>query len=380
MSESKTLKFPSTPLILLLIGSFLLRIGISFLTGLTWYSADTYEYFRMAEAFPSDDAYVFFPMGFPFLILLIKSIVPSAEIVPLILVGINVLLSTVTVYFGYRIVELYTGSSQWALITGIMLACWPHQLNYVRFILSEIPTTFFLMWAAYALAKQQSWIKVGVLLGLAIAIRSNLFFIVFLGGGLLLLTKAWKPAGQFILGVSIPLVCVCTITFIQTSRFIFADNSLINVPLALQSYGGNIPWEMDLGPKPENFGQAFRLYLGAFVQDPLDFLWQRLLSLYQLWGGWPMDNEVWEAAGVRSTLNKFLIGLRFPLLLAAVVAAVRLFKTPLIIGMILVPLSITLVHLLLFSEPRHAVPAEPFLILLVGVWLGEKGSNKELNG
>lgn len=160
-------------------------------------------------------------------------------------------------------------------------------------------------------------------------------------------------------------------SYVRIGQFAISGNSTPNVLIALNSYGGNIdttpfhPHDPEYPPVSED--KATRLYLTALVSNPVYFFKQRLSALWELWGFWPSVREA-SAKDIgsvrRDNLMRVILGLRFPLILLALFGFVKSGKEAADFFLITPALVLTVVHTVLFAEPRFTVPAEPLLIVL----------------
>ena len=101
--------------------------------------------------------------------------------------------------------------------------------------------------------------------------------------------------------------------------------------------------------------------------EPIDFFILRLSSFWELWGPWPNDAE-----GIRGMFSRIIIGLRFPLLVLAILGFIISFRDEQlkserknIFNLLIIPvIFISLVYVMFFSTPRFSFCMEPFVILL----------------
>jgi 4-amino-4-deoxy-L-arabinose transferase-like glycosyltransferase len=95
------------------------------------------------------------------------------------LLWLNIILSLFTILLIYLIAENLTKNLYTALLCAAALTFYPTQVNYVHYILTEVPVTFFLALAVYLFQKEKL-VYSGLALGFAIIIRTTLVFVPFL--------------------------------------------------------------------------------------------------------------------------------------------------------------------------------------------------------
>ena len=108
-----------------------------------------------------------------------------------------------------------------------------------------------------------------------------------------------------------------------------------------------------------------RTYIKFIFDHPGKYVRQRLSALANMW--------VWPTAANRSYAAKAFIAIRFPLFILAMVGFWRhrqsfdawILFTPLI--------TLTLVHVVLYSAPRYTFVVEPLLIILASASFSRNG-------
>jgi uncharacterized membrane protein len=188
-----------------------------------------------------------------------------------------------------------------------------------------------------------------------------------------------------------PLTALCLVAFGQWKRALLVVAGLamgLGIERTLSALGLIVP-SGNLGPnllisigsdsvRGINFSidqfsaaekaQPFITYLTFAIERPVEFLYQRWAALWELWGPWPSPGD---AENPRSYLGRGLIGLRFPLFVAALMELWRgrkkweycIIGCPIII--------VTLIHIMFFATPRFTHPVEPMLIILASVFLAK---------
>src|SRR6476620_6353857 len=94
-------KNPALLLCLVLLIGFILRVYISFFTGLPHIHRDTPDYLKQADTFLSGGYINYFPNGYPLLIAFEKLLFGNA--VENMLIWTNIILASVTLYFCWAI-------------------------------------------------------------------------------------------------------------------------------------------------------------------------------------------------------------------------------------------------------------------------------------
>ena len=343
-------------LLALLFLALIIRIYLCFGSGLSTWSTDTYDYIRMADGILNGQPISFFPNGFPLLIAAVK-IAGGEEHLATNLLVLNILMSTCVVLATFFVAQSIM-TRQLALAATALVAFWPNQLNFVRQILSEVPSTFFLTLAIALMLRARSFSS-GMLFSAATLVRSSLFPIAPLAALCLLwgrkrLEAFWLITGfAFIIGMELALI--------KFGILKGASNIGTNLLIAIHNNSTHgIDFSLGMFSEQEK-GAPLMTYLSFAVSHPIEFLSQRLSSAWELWGPWP---GVGDAPIPRSTVTRLLIGLRFPALILAVLAIWVLRSRPQI-WLIATPiLVVTVTHVLFFSTSRFTYPVEPSLLIL----------------
>lgn len=342
--------------------AFLLRCYVTFNSGLTWYTVDSYQYLKMADAIVNGEPYSRFPNGFPLLIAFFKLYLPEAWIPPS-LVTLNIFLSTAVVGLCIKISRMIRGNALFALLAGISIAIFPNQLNYVRQILSETPTSFFLVLSMFLFFKRSYFLS-GLTLVITILFRTSLFpllplmficFYFFEKAGELKVSLFKYASGM--LAISLIYISLLNFGIVKSS-----SNLGVNILISISSYGGDINYSLD-GLSKEYIHHPIQSYFMFAMDHPWEFLKQRALSFNELWL-WPSDGTP-----PRSLITKLLIALKIPVLIGAIVAFCFNFKKVDFWILFLPILIITLIHTLFFSTPRFTYVIEPFAIILAVIGL-----------
>jgi len=348
------LKF-NTPLVIIILVSLAVKVYISFGTGLPWITVDSVNYIHQAEVLLSGGYAYYFPNGYPLIIafFILTSSVISFKVG---LILFNIFISLLSVFFIYHISVKFLTERIYALFAAAIVALYPNQLNYVRFILSEVPAAFFLILSLYLFISNRKILS-GLSIGFASTIRTTLlpvsvFFIIYL-----MYKKMYREGILFLIYSLIPVFTFFLYGYLKTGDFtLFVDvPRVFYISLGLENV-------------PADIFEGLKVYVGYMVKHPVNFFLDRLSSLWDLWGFIPESNE-----GFRANLFfRLLIGLRFPVLLFALYGFIKSVKNSLTIYLIIPAVVITSIHALIITSahesfianPRYIFPAEPFLVIL----------------
>jgi hypothetical protein len=344
----------SFALLFLLIIAFFVRIIAANYSGMPHYTIDSRNYIWQAEILKNGGYDNFFPNGYPFIILIVSMISPLESG----LLWLNIVLSVFTILLIFLITEKLTGNFYIAFSSAIILSFYPTQVNYVHFILTEIPVTFFLALAVYLFQKDKL-IYSGLALGFAVIIRTTLIFVPFLFSFYLFFNYRKNVAIKWLLSFLIIPLLMMSYGYIVSGYFTLGRNFTQNIYVTLKEH-----YKISYSKT-----QGISAYLNYMISSPVQFLTDRVNSFWNLWGYLPPI-----ADGFRSNfIYRILVGLRFPLLILAIYGYMKSESKRIPFLLILTAISITLIHTMFFSNTRFTIPAEPFLIILAVI-----GINKAL--
>jgi hypothetical protein len=349
-------------LFIVLALGFLLRIYISWFTSLPHLHRDSQEYFKQAEAL-LDGGYInFFPNGYPFMIALAKLLAGSAAVT--VLVWANIFMSTIMIWFCYRIGKKIFQREAVALLAAGLLAVFPSQINYTRWLITEIPCEFFLL-GAYYFYYHKKKILSGLFFGLAIVVRTELLSILLL---LLILDIVWwkRIPVALCIGALVPMLLAGGYCYSKTGAFSLAGNGRINMLISVTASGSRIDWNIDEKyPEVNTSGKALKMYFDVLRVSPGVFIRNRLSNLWELWGFFPSS-----ADGSRGLGSRLVIGAgNLLLLFFGLWGGWQNRKNKDALLLLLPFLVITGIHIFLFAMQRYTCPVEPFMILLAAASL-----------
>ena len=335
------------------------RMVITFGTGLERITNDTKYYFRQADAIIAGKYINFFPNGYPFIIALVKSTIAGLYVNDALLL-INIGMSTCAIYFTYHIAKLTFKDEGIALLAAFIVAIFPNQLNYVRWLLSEVPSLFFLIGSYYFLFRGKDWLS-GLFLGFAIIVRSNLLLVMVFLVLLYLIINKRVPIG-LIIGACIPILATAFYCRAKTGEFSIAGNNIVNIVTAVTAYGNNVDFHFKMEEKYPDIttsGKAVAMYMDHMRQDPVYFIKQRLANAWTLWSFYA------PAAAQRGVVSRIILGLGNLFLVGFGLFGWWSNRRNFFTNLLILPfLGVTIIHVLLFAQPRYTFPVEPFMIIL----------------
>ncbi|GAB5536162.1 MAG: hypothetical protein Rubg2KO_24110 [Rubricoccaceae bacterium] len=343
------------------------RLAVCFIADLPWDSVDTRIYGWMARAILEGEPESFAPNGYPLFLALILSTVPATAIVPVIQ-SLNVIWGTATVGLTYAIARTLDRQPV-ASLAAMIVAVYPHQINYTRFLLTEVPTTFLLLLSLYGMirARQSSgslWGAVsGLAMGLTLLLRSALAPVAA-GVGLL---AAWMGpirilAFPYVLGL---VVILGAHSLAVTTGYVAASSNLhVNLLIAIAENPEDAITSSPRFTETER-ASALPAYLRYARENPEAFAGQRIQTAWELWSPWPQD----RGAADRPLWQNALLGLRFPLLMMGLIGLVLHRRDPTAWLLALPALATTALFAFFFALPRFTFIAEPSLAVLCALAL-----------
>jgi hypothetical protein len=344
---------------IVLVG-FLLRVYVAYFTHLPQMDRDSYEYFSQADKLLAGGYVNYFPQGYPFIIALFKLI--AGDRAAMMLIAMNVLMSTLTIWFVFDIGKRIFRRVSIGLIAALIVAVLPTQLNYVRWLMTEVPTAFFLLGAFFFYFRGRKWLS-GLFFGLATIVRTDeapIFVLLFALA--LLWERRWDL--RMLAGAILPLLLVGFYCYSKTGNFSIAGHSRINIMYSITASGGYVDWYyQDKHPEVTTTGQAVKLYIDHMKADPGGYVKQKLANLWELWGFYPSSSD-----GNRGRIARLGIGLENVFMLLFGLYGWWQNRRSFSIFVLILPFAVALpLHTLLLALPRYTYPVEPFMVLL-GAW------------
>lgn len=241
LAINSTVKIESNRSILFtIVLALILRLVFSFLLAETYFGkddfyvmGDTNTYMRMATNLVDHGTYSTSPNnpegvaarlpGYPLILALIylisgKSIILSFYIV----IGLQILVDVLSVYFLYHISLRYLKTRRIALITSLLYALYPFILVWVPVVATETFSVFFMLWGL-------------MVLGNAPKIRNCLF-----GGGLLALSVFMRPQLSVLIVIFMGVYFITNIKSFKTAfislSFMAIGFGLVYSPWIIRNY------------------------------------------------------------------------------------------------------------------------------------------------
>jgi hypothetical protein len=278
----------------------LLRIYICFFSSLPNMHKDSFEYYNQADALLKGGYVNYFPNGYPMLIALVKLL--SAEHSIGILLWLNIIMSASTIWFIYFIGIKLSGRASIGLAAAAILAIFPSQINYVRWLTTEVPTHFLLLGAFFFYYRKQfGWS--GLFFGLAIIVRTNVAPVFLL---LIVVELFFQRRLRFFLlaGTLLPILFVGFYCKIKTGSFSISGNNRDNILYSVTASGSYINYHLgEERPDINTEAKAVHLYFAHLKNEPIQFLKQRLANSWELWGFYASS-----ANGSRTVFSRLVIG------------------------------------------------------------------------
>lgn len=339
---------------------FILRVYICFFTTLPHMHKDSFGYFEQADTLLAGGYTDYFPNGYPMIIALMKLLFPAH--LDASILWLQIAMSLVTIWFVYDIARRLSGFYAYGLLAAAILAVFPTQVNYVRWLTSEMPAAFFLVGAFFFYYRKQ-WIACGLFFGVATVIRNNIepiFLLLFLVHIIHTRKIPWK----LIVFTVIPLILLGSYCYEKTGKFSTAGNSRINILFAATADGPDVDFTMgDKHPEVQTTGQAVHLYLDSAKAHPALFVRQRFANLWEYWGFFASS-----AHGSRSMGSRVVLGAGNLFLIVFGLWGWWRERRNYPVSILIIPfVLLTALHSMLVAMPRYTYPVEPFLILL-SVW------------
>jgi hypothetical protein len=351
-------------LVILLVG-LVLRLVICFFSGLPQITSDSLVYMQMAYDILDGIPQSFFPNGFPLLIAAVARLSDGDDVVALLML-INVIMSVCVVGFVYGIASPILGGRH-ALLAAWLTALWPNQLYYVCQVMSDVPAAFFLTAGLFFLLRRRP-LPAGVLLAFAGLLRVSLVPVAPVVALAFLADRARRRDAVLLMMV----VAGCwSLEYALLSAGVVRGSSNVNMNLLIAiSDLRTLAVDRALGGfSDDELVHPLSTYLNFAITHPAEFVLQRLLALYDLWGPWPDQGDV---NSPRTLLTRLVIGLRFPLLLLALLGLWSR-RTDIASWIVAVPaLLVTPIHVVFFAgQPRFTLPIEPLVMILVAAGIAE---------
>jgi hypothetical protein len=345
-----------------LILGLLIRVIMVFVLHLPHMHKDSYEYYRQAAILQQGSYLNYFPNGYPFIILIARTL--SEDHSQTILLWLNIAMSTITIWWAWDIAKRIFHDTWVALTAAFLMAIFPPLVNYVRWLVTETPTIFFLLGAYFFYYRKQYWLS-GLMFGLTTVIRGNIGPIFIL---LLVLEAIFRRTLNYrlLVGAFVPILIVGCYCYEKTGEFAIAGNAQVNILYAVTASGSHIDFEMTHEyPEIDTKEKAEKMYFDHMKKEPVEFIRQRLANAWELWGFYASDSD-----GNRSPASSILLGACNLFLIVAGLLGWWMNRKDFMVVILILPfLVITAISVMLIAITRMAYPAEPFLILTGSWWV-----------
>ncbi len=347
---------PKFILFCILLVAAMLRIYISFFSHLPNIHRDSGDYLKQADAILAGNYINYFPNGYPLIIAFTKYF--SGVYTVSALLWLNIFFAVATTYFVYQISNHLFKNAGLALCTALIFAIFPSQINITRWLITEVPTAFFLT-GAYLFYLNRKYLSSGLFFAMCTFIRTEILLIFILLIVFELITLRRLNFG-LMLAFLIPLLLVCSYSKHKTGEFSLAGHSKVNIMYSITAAGSDIDWDyIDKHPEIKTKNDAVEKYFDHMKSEPLIYLKQRTANLWELWG-MPSSSD-----GSRSIYSRlamlleniflFLFGIWGWLL------NVRKFDIFILIFPFVV---VTFIHTMMLALTRYTIPVQPFMLIM----------------
>lgn len=348
----------------IVISALIVRLFVAFTLNHLWFSTDTYDYFNMANAILAGHPIAKFPNGLPLLIAFTETVFHPNH-APLILICLNIILSTSLVWMTAKIAIKISNKNYVGIIAALIVAFYPNQLDYTRLILSDIPACFLITFTAFLFLKEK-YFYAGLTLFIATLFRTNLLLVfpfIFMVGLYFLYKSQTKIKLSnflcgYLLGVMLYTIMINTGMIASTNRYSYEILKSLNANSLMEEY-----------PSPANFSEnekahPIHTYFQFALNNPSLYLKQRIYALENLWG--------WPPSPGRGLLAKILISVRLPLFILGLIGFWK-YREKLDSWILLAPIiALSIIHVAMYSSPRYTVPVEPLLICLASLFFSKR--------
>jgi len=348
----------------ILTAGILLRIYICFFSGLPNMHKDSFEYYHQADALINGGYINYFPNGYPFLIALVRFV--AIEHTNPILLWLNIMMSGLTIWFTYDIACRLTARVGIGLVAAAIISVFPSQINYVRWLTTEVPTHFFLL-GAFFFYYRKHLLWSGVFFGMAVVIRTNVAPVFFLLVAVELIFQ--KRFRLFLVaGTLIPVLLTGFYCWAKTGRFSISGNNQDNILYSVTASGSYIDYHLgEKHPEINTPGKALHMYVDHLQHQPIQYIKQRLANLWELWGFYASS-----ANGGRGTGSRIVLGAGNFFMIFFGLAGWWKYRKFFDISILILPfIVVTLLHTFLFAMPRYTYPVESFMIILACIFISQ---------
>ncbi|HSP88272.1 MAG TPA: hypothetical protein VLN45_09065 [Ignavibacteriaceae bacterium] len=331
----------------------------AFFSGLGWYGNDTQLYLNMAKGIIDGNPISFFPNGFPLLLACIMLIDESN--VQIIVIILNIAMQIFTLLMIDKILARNTVEEKVRLWILLIITFYPHFVSNVRFIYTETPSLFLIV-LGILLYTYQKYPASGFIGYLSYTFRPSLLLVLPFITIYDFFRKKKYPVVKTALGFIIGILLFISLEW--SGIVAPQSNQDLNILVAISGMGSNLDFQLKSFTAHEK-NHPYKTYFNFILNNPLEYVKQRFLSLWSLWGPIVPANNF-------GILSMILHGLRFPFFILAVCCFIfrkKIGYSEFILLISFPIISVTLIHFFTFSHGRHQFTAEPFAIILSVLFL-----------
>ncbi len=349
--------YPQKILLGILLSGLLARIVVTFFAPLPNIHTDSHDYFEQADALLRGGYTNFFPNGYPAIIALVKAITGPAAIV--VLLWMNIAMSVLNIYFTWNIARKIFKHENIALLAAGIMAFFPSQINYVRWLMTEVPCSFFLLGSYFFYYNRRYWLA-GLFVGLATLVRTEMlpvFLLLLLLDTISLKRFNWR----LVAGTLIPLLLMGFYCYTKTNEFSLAGHGRFNILTSVTASGNHIDFlYADKHPEYNTNAKAVQLYINTFKNEPVAYVKSRFANLWELWGFYAASTP-----SGRMVVTRIVIGLGNLFLIVFGLPAWWKNRKDYNVLILIIPFFVvTMVHIVYFAMQRYTYPVEPFMVVL----------------
>ncbi len=336
-----------------LILSFIFKFILLIINSDSWIKGDSLGYIEMAKAILSGEPVSSFPNGYPLILTLFMILTGSHYAISAVL--LSWFLSCLSAIIVFLIVRNIAGSNA-GLLAAVMTSWLPNQIFYANDLLTEAPSTFFLITGFYFIFKKKGFYA-GIAIAAGVWLRTS-FLPVLLAAPFFALTD--KPERRlfylaYLAGAATPLLADTVLNF--TGVTAAASNLNLNLLLAVNKRSSDSSFFINNFFSPDQLKNPLKYYFRFMTENPGEYIIQRFIALWEMWFYSLKDN-------FDSVAVKLVKLTRTPFFLISVFGIIKYFSDKYIRLLFLPVFCITMVHFFFFGDDRFSFYAEPFTIMI----------------
>lgn len=349
----------------LLILSFIFKLSLLIVNNGSWIKADSIGYIQMAEGIVAGKPLASFPNGYPLILAVLIVTTGGYYVVAAVL--ISYLISCLSSIVVFIIVRHISGKNA-GLIAAVMISWLPNQIFYANDLLTEAPSTFFLLAGFYFIIKQKGFYA-GLALALGVWIRTSFMPILLAAPFFAVIGKSERKsfAFAFTAGAVIPFIAEYLLNFAGITAA--PSNLNINLLLAVNKRSTDSTFFINNYFSPEQLQNPFRHYIRFIIDNPGEYIIQRFLAIWEMWFYSLKDN-------FDSVTVKLIKLTRTPFFLFSVYGFIRYFREKNIRLLFIPVFFLSLIHFFFFGDDRFSFYAEPFTVMITVILVSRYYSHK----